>query len=344
MNKSRSASEGSRSRSDHRAGPVLPLQKSSTSAKAKSSTAKSSQPKQNTPGSMAKAIPGRKLPAEEQAPQLSKKQKTGGPTHGPSPAPGASSSASSSSGPVLPVVQPQELPAVPGNDSTLPFDVTPTLETDEASTLPFEDGKSFGSFPSSFGSFGFYQGDEQRYQDWAAEVQGWASEDEPLQEHYSEVQNWTDEPVEHYSDYFAEVNEGSRLAACPAERTELSDVDILWAELSKLPNAEPDEHLHRPQLFHSVSGPWTVGHHFYMDLLDGSCYRVDTETDNLTEEEVIRYWREVEIADRKELTSFVTESIFELCHIFSAKVRPMDAVWVRKKKRMPSSQQRKTHF
>ena len=67
----------------------------------------------------------------------------------------------------------------------------------------------------------------------------------------------------------------------------------------------------------------------------GECYRVDSETNLLTDEELAKYWKEVE-ADRKEVESFVVERIFQLCHVKSATQRPMDALWVRKRKRGPN--------
>jgi hypothetical protein len=64
----------------------------------------------------------------------------------------------------------------------------------------------------------------------------------------------------------------------------------------------------------------------------GECFRVDTDTSNLTDEEVGANQYEVEKADRAELESFNLEGVFALTHANSATQRPIDAVWVRKRK------------
>ena len=42
-----------------------------------------------------------------------------------------------------------------------------------------------------------------------------------------------------------------------------------------------------------------------MDVKTGQCFRVDSDTDNLTEADLADYADEIEKADRKELQSFV---------------------------------------
>ena len=40
-----------------------------------------------------------------------------------------------------------------------------------------------------------------------------------------------------------------------------------------------------------VSGPWTVGHVFYMDLADGKCYLQDemVKSDMVTQADIVKY-------------------------------------------------------
>ena len=50
-----------------------------------------------------------------------------------------------------------------------------------------------------------------------------------------------------------------------------------------------------------IPGPWKENVCFYIDLFTGEAFRVDQDTDNLTDQEIIDNWAEVEAADRKEL-------------------------------------------
>ena len=49
--------------------------------------------------------------------------------------------------------------------------------------------------------------------------------------------------------------------------------------------------------------PWRNDCCFYIDLCTGEAFRVDTATDNLTEEQVHEHWTLVEEADRKEISN-----------------------------------------
>ena len=84
----------------------------------------------------------------------------------------------------------------------------------------------------------------------------------------------------------------------------------------------------------ALPGPWKRKIHFAMSIQDGECYKVDKQTDDLTLEDAAKHWKLVEAADRKELESFNENEIFKLTHYDSVDVDPIDAVWVRKWKRM----------
>ena len=94
-------------------------------------------------------------------------------------------------------------------------------------------------------------------------------------------------------------------------------------------NADPDMHRRCPEEYESVPGPWTRGHYFYMCVNTGECFRVDSDTANLTEDEVRDNWAAVDAADRAELDSFNAEGVFALVHQHSTTQRA-NAIWVRK--------------
>ena len=73
-------------------------------------------------------------------------------------------------------------------------------------------------------------------------------------------------------------------------------------------------------------------------LHSGEIYKVDDETDNLTEEECYPIWEQVEQADEDEIKQFVDTRSFEKVHrnALTSDVIIIDAVWVRKWKRLPS--------
>ena len=111
-------------------------------------------------------------------------------------------------------------------------------------------------------------------------------------------------------------------------------IELCLEELRQLPscNAPRDE---SKKCFH-LSGPWKEETEIYMSVRTGECYRVDADTDNLTEAEIAQHWRLVDEADRKELQQFVDEAIFRLRHVRSLDggMDVMDAVWVRKWKKL----------
>ena len=55
----------------------------------------------------------------------------------------------------------------------------------------------------------------------------------------------------------------------------------------------------------------------------------------LTDAEMAANWDKVEAADRKELMSFVTHDVFKLVKKSSLWTDALDAIWVRKRKKMP---------
>ena len=48
---------------------------------------------------------------------------------------------------------------------------------------------------------------------------------------------------------------------------------------------------------------------FYIGMATGEAFRFDEGTANLTEEEMILHWGEIEAADREELEQFVRENV-----------------------------------
>ena len=51
--------------------------------------------------------------------------------------------------------------------------------------------------------------------------------------------------------------------------------------------------------------------HLSIDMREGHIYRVDEQTDTLTEDQVLRHWQQFDASDRKEIQQFVTEKVFE---------------------------------
>ena len=45
------------------------------------------------------------------------------------------------------------------------------------------------------------------------------------------------------------------------------------------------------------TGPWKQDTCFFIDLRKGTAFKVDTDTDNLTEQEIYDNWEQVEAAD-----------------------------------------------
>ena len=77
--------------------------------------------------------------------------------------------------------------------------------------------------------------------------------------------------------------------------------------------------------------------HLNIDLKNGLIFRVDSDTDTLTEQQLINNWHDFETADKQELSQFVTEKVFKKVKLsdLPESVVIIDAVWVRKYKRMP---------
>ena len=73
-----------------------------------------------------------------------------------------------------------------------------------------------------------------------------------------------------------------------------------------------------------------------VDLRTSEVWKVDTEHDDITEEDVLSIWPLVEEADRLELQQFVQEGAFKKCHrdSFGEDAVVIDARWVRKWKKL----------
>jgi hypothetical protein len=89
-----------------------------------------------------------------------------------------------------------------------------------------------------------------------------------------------------------------------------------------------------------IPGPWKEDTYFHMHLITGDieCYKVDQDTDTLTEEEIVNNWKLVEEADRKEIKQFVDEKCFKKIHRYAVDgdTVPFDAIYIRKWKKMPN--------
>ena len=77
-------------------------------------------------------------------------------------------------------------------------------------------------------------------------------------------------------------------------------------------------------------GPFSRDICFYIDLITHEAFRVDGDTDNLTEQEIIDNWPEVDQADRKEITQFVEQEVWKEKPVNELMHSPVDAIWVRK--------------
>ena len=111
-------------------------------------------------------------------------------------------------------------------------------------------------------------------------------------------------------------------------------VDALYSMLLTLESASPDEDGSSAKFF-PVQGPWKTRIDFDMNIFTGRCYRVDKETDILNAKDMAANWAAVEAADRKELQSFITHDVFRLVKKSNLWTEALDAVWVRKRKKMP---------
>ena len=78
-----------------------------------------------------------------------------------------------------------------------------------------------------------------------------------------------------------------------------------------------------------IPGQWSQCHCFFWDnLMADKCFSIRSG-DFLTEEDVIRNWREVEVSDRHEITSLVQHRCFKN-DLVANLLNSDDAIWVRK--------------
>ena len=77
-----------------------------------------------------------------------------------------------------------------------------------------------------------------------------------------------------------------------------------------------------------------------IDIKNWEIYRVDQQTDTLTEEDVLQHWPLFETADREELRQFVDQNIFRKVWLGDLEegTTVVDATWVRKFKRLPNGE------
>ena len=89
-----------------------------------------------------------------------------------------------------------------------------------------------------------------------------------------------------------------------------------------------------------IPGPWKESVCFLMDTRDGTCFRVDTATDMLSQEELHTHEALVREADAREVKSFIDDKVFKLVRRDAVNIRTMDCIWVRKSKRKPTPKDR----
>ena len=90
-----------------------------------------------------------------------------------------------------------------------------------------------------------------------------------------------------------------------------------------------------PMLF---SIEYKEDHHAYACLRTSQIFKVDQETNNITEEDLTaNIWPDVDQADLNEIKQFVEEGCFRKIHNtqITSDMTVVDAIWVRKKKRYP---------
>ncbi len=73
-------------------------------------------------------------------------------------------------------------------------------------------------------------------------------------------------------------------------------------------------------------GPFQKDVCFYVDLNTLEAFRVDADTDNLNEAEIIEYWQEVEAGDWKEIEQFVRERVWRCKEASHMTQLPIDAI------------------
>ena len=65
---------------------------------------------------------------------------------------------------------------------------------------------------------------------------------------------------------------------------------------------------------------------FYLDLVTLEAFKVDADVDNLTEQELVDHWEEVEKAGRKEIAQFVKERVWKKSSAKDMQYPPIDAI------------------
>ena len=112
-------------------------------------------------------------------------------------------------------------------------------------------------------------------------------------------------------------------------------IEAMYQSLSALPGFKNNDDIEHARVFH-LQEPWHEGVHFHCEVGTGKCYRVDHETDNLTQKDVYAHWDQVEAADKKEIASILQQGVWEKVRRTGYQSGVMDAIWVRKWKRMPN--------
>ena len=76
-----------------------------------------------------------------------------------------------------------------------------------------------------------------------------------------------------------------------------------------------------------------------IDLKDGQVFRVDSDTDTLTEDQLINNWQDFENSDHQELEQFVNEKVFRKVPLADLpdEVVVVDATWVRSTSACPAA-------
>ena len=266
----------------------------------------------------------------------------------PPPDPPNSGGASSSTGPVLPLAEPDQ-PSEHGHDETLnPTELSslPPLETPSPqSTLPYDISTSQGetstitcesdlpinyetALTNDLHDSVFYQdADMATVRAQLGDLLHSPLADDLVKEFFEQNPDAI-RPAPRSKTTTATANQN--LIA----RTATTTVPDLTIQAPTTTTTTSLPYWTREEADYVFKGPWDHDTCFYIDLVTLETFKVDEDTNNLTEADIVSNWAAVERADRKELQQFVNEKVWRSMHETQTSSRPIDAIWIRKWKRL----------
>ena len=116
----------------------------------------------------------------------------------------------------------------------------------------------------------------------------------------------------------------------PLSFFEAGSSDLSWHALH-----QEHEMFHHAQALFNI--PCRTPAVLHVDLREGHVFRVDEDTDVLTEGDLTKHWHDFEVSDAAEIKQFVDEKAFTKIHVTKVtdNMTVVDCTWVRKYKRMP---------